>query len=74
MTRKFRPPSRRLPKRISGCRLDTVEDGQGGALVTVHDIPIEGIDLYGRRIHGSGFILPTRIRMRMSIRISSGMI
>jgi hypothetical protein len=36
------------------CRLDSAEDGQGGAFLTIHDVPIEG-ELYQQATSWFGF-------------------
>ena len=42
MTPEVQTAIKEIAEAYPGCRLDTVEDTEGGALVTVHDVPIEG--------------------------------
>ena len=41
MTPEVQAAVKEIAEAYTGCRLDTVEDNEGGALVTVHDVPIE---------------------------------
>ena len=42
MTPEVRSALDQIAEAFAGCRLDAVEDGQGGALVTLHDVPLGG--------------------------------
>ena len=42
MTPEVQEAVKEISEAYPNCRLDSVEDGQGGAIVTVQDVPIEG--------------------------------
>lgn len=54
MTAEVQQAIKEISEAYPGCRLDCVEDGQGGAVVTVQDVPLEG-SLYSQAHTWVGF-------------------